>query len=755
MNVNIRKIIYQIVLSFFCVCGLIVLQQFELQADVTEKQIFSIHSMEDYLSFAAQVNEGNRFTDVYVNLETDLDFSETSENIVIGSGEHVFQGIFDGNGHQIYNLNLGEDEQGNMFYGLEGTVANLRIASGNISGEICGVISAEPSETANILNCINYAIVSDNTYDGFRGSNKGTVKNCYTVNLDTDVSFWNQGLCQLDRSYGVDDWFFWEMADGEFVFSEQTANTLNYVKAEIQISKKTVTVYAYYSNVEEAWCITLPAGSDMHDVQICVSLRDGESLCFEGNKCEDVFFEVNGISYHIKCLQSENIASLFVETNESDALYYLHADKENKLNASMILVDEDGMILQKNMLKSINGHGNDSWKAKKKSYNLEFFEQTNILNMGASEKYALLAGYRDNSLLAYKITNDLAKEIGMKFAPTTEFVQLYIDGNYLGMYFLTGKIEIGENRFNLNNLKRETERLNSKSLKEYERHEEDSTQTYEKRIWFDLEQIPKDITGGYILEMDKENYDDIKSRFVSERNLSMVMRSMPYASYEQVTYIADYWQEFEDALFAEDGYNQFGRHYSDYIDVESFADQWLFYELNMENSMGSSVYFYKESDQDGDGLLHASYMWDMEHSLRRKNVAKQSWIATTRTEPDTYWYQFYRHRDFAEMIYQRWKDHFLPGIEKSLCVETGENRDGISSFEWYQTQYGVAGYINYSRWDTCPFDEKLERIQTIYSQRKHFLTRSLSYYDSEYDYFEEEEGILYGYTYEGEKTIIE
>ena len=61
MNVNIRKIIYQIILSFFCVCGLIVLQQFELQADVTEKQIFSIHSMEDYLSFAAQVNEGNRF----------------------------------------------------------------------------------------------------------------------------------------------------------------------------------------------------------------------------------------------------------------------------------------------------------------------------------------------------------------------------------------------------------------------------------------------------------------------------------------------------------------------------------------------------------------------------------------------------------------------------------------------------------------------------------------------------------------------
>lgn len=70
-----------------------------------------------------------------------------------------------------------------------------------------------------------------------------------------------------------------------------------------------------------------------------------------------------------------------------------------------------------------------------------------------------------------------------------------------------------------------------------------------------------------------------------------------------------------------------GKYYTDYIDLESFADQWLFYELNEENSVNSSVYYYKDSDICGDGKLHASWPWDMEHSLAREGGAASSWFA--------------------------------------------------------------------------------------------------------------------------------
>ena len=67
---------------------------------------------------------------------------------------------------------------------------------------------------------------------------------------------------------------------------------------------------------------------------------------------------------------------------------------------------------------------------RKKSYNLSFTEKQDLLGMGAAKDYVLLAAYRDNSLLSYKLTYDLVNEIGMAYAPSSEFVQLYINGEY-------------------------------------------------------------------------------------------------------------------------------------------------------------------------------------------------------------------------------------------------------------------------------------------------------------------------------------
>ena len=37
----------------------------------------------------------------------------------------------------------------------------------------------------------------------------------------------------------------------------------------------------------------------------------------------------------------------------------------------------------------------------------------------------------------------------MSYAPSSEFVHLYINGEYEGVYLLTGKIQIGKTRFDL------------------------------------------------------------------------------------------------------------------------------------------------------------------------------------------------------------------------------------------------------------------------------------------------------------------
>ncbi len=381
---------------------------------------------------------------------------------------------------------------------------------------------------------------------------------------------------------------------------------------------------------------------------------------------------------------------------------------------------------------TFRGHGNDSWSALKKSYNLIFTEATDLCGLGAAQNYALMAGYRDNSLMAYKTTYDLAQSIGMDYVPETSFVQLYVDGEYMGVYFLTGRIEIGENRIDLKNMEEETESLNQEPLKDYE------VQKTERRIWRDLDRTPEDVTGGWILERDERDYDPDEARFISDHNLSIVLRSMPYASQKQVDYIADYWQDFEDALYSDDGYNEKGGYYTDYIDLESFADQWIFMELNSENSVSSSVYFYKDSDERGDGKLHAVYLWDMEHSLSRAGASRTSWFGTKYNDPDNYWSHFYVHADFAEMVEKEWTEKFLPAIQ-SFLRENG-------MLNQYETIYRQDDELNHSLWDRSDMEEKTEKIRYIYSERSDFLTKVFAIWEKGFIGFDEDEDGLRGIT---------
>jgi len=721
-------------------------------------EILSINTLDDYLEFAKSVNNGNTYANKYVNLNVDLDFDKLENAVVIGREDNTncrFAGIFDGNGHHIQNLTLSSSGETGLFLNLSGIVCNLSIDSGEIAGNICGAFTPRMSESAFLINCASYVGINGKTQDGLTGIATGWVLNCAGSFAEANAAALNQGLGSLGGLYGVDSWYLWEQTEDGPLLTSQEACTLNQIGTTLTIHGKERQFFGYYSMAEESWCFALPAGYENTECLMQILFSDGSSneiLRKKGEK--EVSFECAGIDYLVQFLTTVSVPSIFLDTHMKDSLEFLQADKENQLGGEyLVSVPGEGDFL--GGFVQISGHGNDSWKALKKSYNLTFTEKTNLLGLGASKNYVLLAGYRDNSLLAYKITNDLALEIGMDYAQKTQFIHLYIDGNYLGMYFLTGKIEVGKNRLALKDMGAETRKINSKPLNSYQRQTWHSETTSAKRVWFDLDRTPRDSTGGYILEFDQEDYNPEKSRFVSNQNLSMVLKNMPYASKIQVDYIADYWQDFEDALYSKDGYNAKGKYYTEYIDEKSFADQWLFYELNTENSITSSVYFYKDSDETGDGLLHACYPWDMEHSLTRSSYVTYSWFATTQ-KPTDYWAQFYQHRDFAELVYQEWMEKFLPAIQKAL--DENENKSlstgGICSLNWYESVYEQDAKLNNSRWKNSIFDEKMKKIRRIYRGRSKFLSKTLSLYELGYAGFFEENGIFYGVTFSGEEEVI-
>ncbi len=704
-----------------------------------EKQlILDIYTEEDFAVFADSVNQGENYDGKYVNLYADLDYAKLPESLMVGQAEDAafqFAGVFDGNGHTIENLKIESEGKAGLFRILRGTVCNLYIKSGTVSGSSAGGIVGEAEDSAFVLNCGSEAAVNGETADGVTGYVEGTVLNCVGSMTDTTADQLNQGAWILNGVRGserIDAWYRWTEEDGKAILTQEAAAVPEVIAAELGTGEDAITVNGYYSLTEESWCLAVPAGAKAEELAVTISYSDGTAeVLYREKGQETISTEKDGFSAEIRFLETGSMPAVLLSSGIDHALDYVREVKTHKVNVSGLLLEQDGT---KTALPdaAFRGHGNDSWNSLKKSYNLIFTEETDLCGLGAAKNYALLAGYRDNSLMSYKATYDLAKAVGMDYVPDTCFIQLYVDGEYMGVYFLTGRIEIGENRIDLKDMEEETESLNQEPLKDYE------VQKTERRIWRDLDRTPEDVTGGWILERDERDYDPDEARFISDHNLSIVLRSMPYASQKQVDYIADYWQDFEDALYSDDGYNEKGGYYTDYIDLESFADQWIFMELNSENSVSSSVYFYKDSDERGDGKLHAVYLWDMEHSLSRGGASRTSWFGTKYNDPDNYWSHFYVHADFAEMVEKEWTEKFLPAIQSFL------QEDGM--LNQYETAYRQDDELNHSLWDRSNMEEKTEKIRYIYSERSDFLTKVFAIWEKGFIGFDEDEEGLRGIT---------
>lgn len=488
----------------------------------------------------------------------------------------------------------------------------------------------------------------------------------------------------------------------------------------------------YYSEVEAAWCFAIAEGTENENHNIEIYCDDGQMINMENSlDTMETSFERNGVVYPIKFLKSGVTASLFMDMQDvgKDGLAYLNQDKNNSLAGEATILNESGKVSYKGVLESVSGRGNDSWKADKKGYNLKLKKSADLLGMGANKDFVLLPGYRDNSLLSYKIVQDMAKAMDLPYAPESRFIQVYMDGKYMGMYLLTEKMEIDKNRFDLTNLYKETKMMNGGTLDQFTQNSWKSADSKAQRVWYDIESEPSDITGGYLLELDSKDFSSEQSRFMSNNGTSITLKSNTYASKRQVDYVANYWQDFEDAVSSPDGYNQKGKYYTEYIDITSFANQWLMYELLEDTSMMGSIYFYKDSDLRGDGKLHAAYTWDVEHSFIEEEHLTDSWIMGRMKgdlgEMAPYWMYLYEHGDFKQAVYEQWVSRISPCVQQLLQTEPVEPMNGLNSITEYEYNYIEAATLNSSKWEECNWWDKGERIRLFLTARAGYLNQAL------------------------------
>ena len=156
----------------------------------TKEDPFVIFTPEQFAYFASQVNGGNSYSGVYFKLASDINLNRYALNVIGGSPETPFAGVFDGNGFTISRINI--SSSGNyvgLFGYCSGTIKNLGLASGTITANSTSDSSAYVGAlvgwlSGTIDNCysnasVNATLVKDSYVGGLIGANDGLVTNSH------------------------------------------------------------------------------------------------------------------------------------------------------------------------------------------------------------------------------------------------------------------------------------------------------------------------------------------------------------------------------------------------------------------------------------------------------------------------------------------------------------------------------------------------------------------------------------------------
>ena len=94
----------------------------------------------------------------------------------------------------------------------------------------------------------------------------------------------------------------------------------------------------------------------------------------------------------------------------------------------------------------IKGRGNYTWEhSDKKPYRIKLDTKQSLLGMKKNRHFCLLA----HDLWSNPVGFELSRRIGLAYTPAQEPVEVVLNGIYIGLYFITEKIQVGAHRVNI------------------------------------------------------------------------------------------------------------------------------------------------------------------------------------------------------------------------------------------------------------------------------------------------------------------
>ena len=462
------------------------------------------------------------------------------------------------------------------------------------------------------------------------------------------------------------------------------------------------TNQGYQSEKDGVWYLFLPQDESPADTVLSFSGRvtaaSAGALDREGGTLTGAFADRDRVTLTLEggrtetvCLRQSSLPSLRLTLNGT-TLDQIHQDKDVKYPGNdLVLTDGDDVLTG---TVEIKGRGNSTWREyAKKPYQIKFSKKTSVLGMPAAKKWILLANASDDSMIRTRLVYDAAEQMDFPFVTEYQYVDLWIDGQYLGVYLLGEKAEIGKGRLNLQDPAGAMFELDNGFATDEDHY------FFEGRLnsYFALKEIVEEDDGH--IQQAMTNFQTAMTRLTT----ALTSQGWENLSLSQL---------------------------NEMIDVDSLARYYLMneYVLNGE-SFFTSFFWYQDGASD---VLHVGPLWDFDTCMGNKNEKVTDYNASSTSV-------LMKKMLNIPAFYQRVQD--LYARYKPLLTGMAGQVDGL------RDEIGVSADLNYLRWSTLgtanpkpggtPFaptyDEALSRVRTWLTGRAGAFTptvrpQQLGYY---------------------------
>jgi len=387
--------------------------------------------------------------------------------------------------------------------------------------------------------------------------------NCISTFNDTEINLTiNNEIFELNASYIIN----------QIIFTKVDNNTLNYLFGIFEASNNITFDDAVpiaiikEENIKNLYTDEISINISIQNPYQFIryippnnktpKINDIKISCHEfsevENTSEQYFFQLTNLPLII--INTEN------STEPNTKKYYI--------NSQIIIINENKIEI--NQTASIKLRGQSTSNFPKKPYKIKFDKKQQILGLsGKYKKWTLLANYLDKTLIRNILAFKISEIIGLEFTPRCKPVDLIMNGNFRGNYFICDQIEVNKGRI-------------------------------------DIEEMTEDdISGGYLIEIDSRAANEEKY-FKTDKGILIEIK---YPDSDDITEAQEnYIKQFMNILEI----NVYNGNLS-YIDLDSFYKYFIIQEFCGDiDTVLSSFHCTKRKGID---KLYFGPVWDFDRSF--------------------------------------------------------------------------------------------------------------------------------------------